>query len=772
MPKRNRMSFNVNGARVGNVDYFLNFISRLKPTTVLVMDDTNLLKRVIDVTPTSIPIYRSYSREEGSQWKNRTPESYVDEITAGGSLDRRFWIYVLNEPVARGVEEITKISNWLIRVGQLLEERGYHAILGNIGPATWESWDIDAGLWDNYLRYLSDCSQRGSHYAGWHEYTSFLLPYGVGKWNFESHILNRDAVQREYWPTKEDLPIAKVEWNGQMVYPPYWHLLRSTWLDIRSDALGIPRHKKVITECFWDRMVDIPEDYFRQLEATFGLPHDGYIGIRCANTLENVWKWYYPDMSLSQVMQMQLEWANDIYPDEYIGFDMFTWSFNTEWDYNYGCNYGWFEELHELMIDYNNSNTEEPTEPEEPEEPNGDDTLVKYDMLAFMQGDGRLYNLRYEWAGGGEQKVQTKNVSNSQTFFHSKYIDWEELWYDNEFIWRGTDTSPNSVEVYQISRNAGILQGGLYGHPWIPRYMSIGETYKISPWITFRKQHTGEAVPEKPAYQQIFYKKLVAIHKSITFKSGITLSNVMELHGFVDVNGKPAAQPFEKYFYGHKYGLVAWVGTALGESYISYEFDSQEPDNQMLQLSWFTPTPKVTTPTPDASKGPNPIGGVTIELGELTHYKAKATGSLTNVRSGPSTSYSIVWQLTSEYTDIYVSEANISHMADGDWLPFSTDQQTLRGWVRSDVVTLELVNPDPDPDPPVNSDPFTMDLVVPSSTYALEFTYGFSGLSNTTGSKNVVITIPESNETIQITPADGVDSDELKNMIKDIKIIS
>jgi len=84
----------------------------------------------------------------------------------------------------------------------------------------------------------------------------------------------------------------------------------------------------------------------------------------------------------------------------------------------------------------------------------------RYDMLPFLRGDGRLYDLEFNWGGGGRQRVQTQVEGNR--FFHVKNEEWEELWANENFIFRGTDTSPGKGEVYTL------YEGGQYGSAWIP----------------------------------------------------------------------------------------------------------------------------------------------------------------------------------------------------------------------------------------------------------------------------------------------------------------
>jgi len=174
------------------------------------------------------------------------------------------------------------------------------------------------------------------------------------------------------------------------------------------------------------------------------------------------------------------------------------------------------------------------------------DPKQTYDMLPFLQGDGRLYDLFCEWVSSA-QTVQTQ--THGQFFYHVKNGEWEELWADDHFIYRGTDTSPGDGKVYTLT------QQGEYGSPWIPRQMALGVPFHRTPQVVFRRKDNGEEITH---YSDVTWIKLESVIGRHKLKSGITLQNVAVLAAYLDEGGKPKDQPFERYFYAKKYGLVAW----------------------------------------------------------------------------------------------------------------------------------------------------------------------------------------------------------------------
>ncbi len=202
-----------------------------------------------------------------------------------------------------------------------------------------------------------------------------------------------------------------------------------------------------------------------------------------------------------------------------------------------------------------------------------------YDMLDYLRGDGRLYDLEFNWAGGGRQRVQTQVEGDH--FYHVKNTEWEEMWADDHFINRGTDTSPGSGEVYTLFEN------GQYGSPWVPRRMTIGVPFRRTPLVLFRRKNDGAEVPNK-RFVHATWIQLEAVHSHFEMPGGVDLEGVAVLAAFEDQNGKPKKQPFEHYYYAKNYGLVGWEGS-LGRSTITQEFPrGSQPDNRRESLSWLT----------------------------------------------------------------------------------------------------------------------------------------------------------------------------------------
>lgn len=343
-----RFSYNINGNSYRSdgegitEDYLLNYLRNTNPPHVLVMDNVDLANKIqslgIDV------IFRKYSPEEGNQWNTRTPENYFYSDIDDGN--RHLIKYILNEPFAgSNPANIVKLVDWLTRVGQLCLKNGYRCVLGNFATGTFELSRVKQGLYDSLIILSSQNPDK--IYLGFHEYTAFWLPYGIGMTSDDelkdvnSGIMTQPADQ---WPT--------VDTKGKYVEHTY-HILRCHWFKKRGEDIGHPNIKIILTEFFLDRMPDVvsrPNNPYQYYEQNVGVP-SGYAYLRGAYTYANVYRrWVGGQKSVAQYIFDQYRWADKIYPDYVKGILSFMWTFDS-WDYREGFSFAHDKELHQLFID-------------------------------------------------------------------------------------------------------------------------------------------------------------------------------------------------------------------------------------------------------------------------------------------------------------------------------------------------------------------------------------------------------------------------------------
>ena len=201
------------------------------------------------------------------------------------------------------------------------------------------------------------------------------------------------------------------------------------------------------------------------------------------------------------------------------------------------------------------------------------ETPAKYDMLTYLRGDGRLYEMKhiFEMPHGpliGQQRVQTQR--EGIRFYQTKNSEWEELWADERFIYRGTDTSPGSGNFYTL------MDGDRYGTAWIPRQMTVGQTFRRSVMVVSRRKGNCMANSHLSG-RHITWIKLEAMKSTMVLPDvegrpgrGFQARDVAVMAAFNEVNGRPAVQPFERYYYAKGFGLIMWEGIATDHKGISF----------------------------------------------------------------------------------------------------------------------------------------------------------------------------------------------------------
>lgn len=361
-----RISFNANGDTVGDVSYFLDVIRKLKPSTTLIMNNIGLANQVYDVTNgETITIFRKWFADDGDFWRTKTPKETASLLiqTGGGDATKHIYKQIMNEPAAKG-SDWKKLSDWVSDTVKYMTDAGHKVVAPNLAVGTYEKSDVANGYFDSMLVTLGERSDVAL--MGLHEYTAFLLPFGLGYWD-RWNLRDRNFVQPQGWPKASELE----DYRSQYI-EHFYHLMRSTWFNVRRKDIGAKQHKIVLTEFGWDRMVDLTygqNHIYQSLERQVGVPSP-YTEMRGAYTHENLWHYYWPDWSTSQAILEQFKWADSIYPEWYIGFTPFMWSFGDQWE-NYGFNYGKDRDLHNLMIEWSQGMDSSPIEvpPDEPPPP-------------------------------------------------------------------------------------------------------------------------------------------------------------------------------------------------------------------------------------------------------------------------------------------------------------------------------------------------------------------------------------------------------------------
>ncbi len=186
-----------------------------------------------------------------------------------------------------------------------------------------------------------------------------------------------------------------------------------------------------------------------------------------------------------------------------------------------------------------------------------------HDMLTYIRGDGRLYDVRYTWAGGGTGRMQTQQGGESDRQFYnvSAAGEWDAFYSDDEFVYLSarSSTTRGTYSTYSEASREGSA--------WVPRHMALHTFFSRNPIITAMRIGSCAVINR---YVQRSWIRLEAVHQTLKLPGGITLDDVAELAVFADAGGRPAATPHERYLFARGYGQVAWQGK-IGTMYMTGE---------------------------------------------------------------------------------------------------------------------------------------------------------------------------------------------------------
>ncbi len=218
-----------------------------------------------------------------------------------------------------------------------------------------------------------------------------------------------------------------------------------------------------------------------------------------------------------------------------------------------------------------------------------DETTI--DLLPYLRGDGRLYEMKhiFQTAAGlhiGQQRIQTQ--TEGRRFYIVKNNEWEELWYDDDFIYRGTDTSPGNGNFYTL------MEDSRYGSPWVPRHMAPNHFFRRSPTVVSRRKQDCN-VNFQLSGTHVTWIRLEKVHAQFRLpdsegeeSTGMVVKDVAELAAYSDYDGRPANRPFERYYYAKGLGMVMWEGIDVdhrGKSFlVELHQPGSRPNNQREHL--------------------------------------------------------------------------------------------------------------------------------------------------------------------------------------------
>jgi hypothetical protein len=359
-----RISYNINARAVDDWSRLWAHVEITRPASLLFMDGLLEACQAMQRLPDTIVIHRNYSAAEGDEWQFRNAGEWVaqwDNENKGLPVECRGMVrYSTNEP------SFGDVGAWIQSEIDLMREaqgKGIRVMVGNLGVGRLPDWAVEGGLFDEWLIAVVD----GGHIIGAHEYTQPVLVNGIGLYSREQ-MTSAEAMHPRNWVAAAEIaylpftsqsldeldPItspfgvyeqALAAENAPVVaqsstscgrLPAYWHILRTTWLLLRAECIGIDTDDITIIngEGLWDRTDDlnIPGviEPIKDLERDFGVPRY-FRDMRGVNSYVNLWNAWYPFWTTSESIVCQLVWWDAIAPSAYNSVNIFAWNRNRDW---------------------------------------------------------------------------------------------------------------------------------------------------------------------------------------------------------------------------------------------------------------------------------------------------------------------------------------------------------------------------------------------------------------------------------------------------------
>lgn len=212
------------------------------------------------------------------------------------------------------------------------------------------------------------------------------------------------------------------------------------------------------------------------------------------------------------------------------------------------------------------------------------DEPATIDLLPYLRGHGELYELKYKGNHGESQhRAQYHpNLHHDNVWYLTKggaefgAAEFETLAHDDEYIYRGLDTSPGAGAMYAPWQNGRAFA------TWAQRHMVIGDSFTGKGHFVQRySKSTGDKLSSGNG-DATNRCKLVAHHERFQTQHGLAFDDVIELAG-LDANDNEAG---EKFWFARDFGMVQWFAPSHyevnGYSCVSEIHGiGQRPDNRM-----------------------------------------------------------------------------------------------------------------------------------------------------------------------------------------------
>lgn len=283
-----RLSVNIHGHAVPDRPHLFDFLMRMQPAAVLVLDNLDLARQIKQRIPACTVIFREYEHNRllhevypPEQWLNAHAHQAEGSIALNVMNEQRF---------------DTPTLKWLCDLMLLAVPRDISLVLGNFAVGNPEPSD-----WTLAREFLSLLNTyRNLFILGLHEYAGGVITSGLyGGYPDNAGVEPGEAGGLNLVPSSN--------WPKDVASVTRWHCGRFKFLlDFCKDT-SIKPPRIILTEHGFDDTSDI-KPWLDKLPKT-----EPYQNIRGWRSLRNAWEtWYGREWRPERVYFEQLKWANEM----------------------------------------------------------------------------------------------------------------------------------------------------------------------------------------------------------------------------------------------------------------------------------------------------------------------------------------------------------------------------------------------------------------------------------------------------------------------------
>jgi hypothetical protein len=210
-----------------------------------------------------------------------------------------------------------------------------------------------------------------------------------------------------------------------------------------------------------------------------------------------------------------------------------------------------------------------------------------HDMLRYLMGDpATLFELTLTDRDGNEHTSRCQTQPGSGVGMHHWYFtksngqqaEYEEMFADQEYIYRGVDTSMGDGLYYRLYGRTDLGDYSDSLEPWCPRFWAPGDIFERHPYVDVRRKSDCGHVPERSGYQQTWLRFAEAFPELWTPAGVIRDVIVLEWITQLEDGDRPEVVA-ERYWYARGLGLVAWAGEQGSSVVVEIHEAGTRPDN-------------------------------------------------------------------------------------------------------------------------------------------------------------------------------------------------